>query len=72
VEINQDQPNFETVILQCVSCGRDWVLTKDEQLWLYRKGLAMKTHCPYCIQKRRNEKEKAAAGNVDKGGGSNG
>jgi hypothetical protein len=75
VEINQnqDQPNFQTVILECIDCGRDWVLTADEQLWLYTHGLAMKKRCPYCIAKRRNEKEKtAAAGNVEKGGGVDG
>jgi DNA-directed RNA polymerase subunit RPC12/RpoP len=68
VEINQDQPNFETVILQCIDCGRDWVLTRDEQLWLFSKNLAMKKRCPYCIAKRRIEKEKTAAGNDGKGG----
>ena len=48
-------PNFKTMILECRDCHYDWLLTDQEQLSFYRKGLAMPKRCPECRQaKHRN------------------
>jgi hypothetical protein len=60
------------MILECTDCHNDFVLRKEEQLWLWKRHLEMKKRCPVCLQRRRWEKEKAAqtAASIDKGGDS--
>ena len=43
-------PNFKTMVLECRDCHYDWLLTDQEQLSFYRKGLAMPKRCPECRQ----------------------
>ena len=47
-------PNFRDLLLQCQDCGTDFVLESREQLWYFRRGLAMPKRCPECRQRRRN------------------
>lgn len=65
---NTNEPKFEDMILSCIDCNNDFVLRKEESLWLYRKGLASKKRCPACLQRRRNQKESAQTANAQEGG----
>jgi hypothetical protein len=59
------------MILECADCGNDFVLRKEEQLWLFKRHLEMKKRCPSCLQRRRWAKEAAqTAASIDKGGDS--
>jgi Probable zinc-ribbon domain len=57
----EEIPKFRDLMLKCAGCGADFYLQASEQLFYFRRGLAMPKRCPECRQHRRNE-----------GGGDNG
>jgi Zn finger protein HypA/HybF involved in hydrogenase expression len=48
-----DMPNFRDLILKCQDCGTDFLLQSSEQLFYFKRGLAMPKRCPECRQRRR-------------------
>ena len=47
-------PNFRDLILKCQDCGSDFLLQSREQLFYFKRGLAMPKRCAECRQHRRN------------------
>ena len=62
------------MVLECRDCHCDWLLTDQEQLSFYRKGLAMPKRSPECRQaKHRNLSTEQGIYRVSgKAGGKNG
>jgi predicted Zn-ribbon and HTH transcriptional regulator len=52
---NGVEPHFRTMILQCKDCGFDFVLSENEQLSYFRKGLINPVRCKECRQTRRQQ-----------------
>jgi hypothetical protein len=46
-------PNFRTQVLVCRDCKADFVLTGQEQLFYFRRGLTNPVRCKECRQARR-------------------
>jgi hypothetical protein len=56
MERKTNMPNFRDLVLQCADCGSDFLLESREQLFYFKRGLAMPKRCQECRQHRRNSK----------------
>ena len=60
-------PNFRTQILECKSCGADFVLTEQEMVFYYRKNLSFPVRCRECRQQRKAQNASPTTTNQDGG-----
>ena len=49
----REPPNFRDLVLKCQDCGSDFLLQSREQLFYFKRGLAMPKRCAECRQRRR-------------------
>jgi len=56
------------VILKCVDCGANYILTLNERKFYSGHGLHLPLRCPRCRQKRKREKEAQDNGHKDQDG----
>ncbi len=47
---------MEDIMLTCVDCKNEFILTAGERNWYASKGFHEPTRCPSCRQKRKAEK----------------
>jgi len=44
-------------VIECVTCGKKFTWTSNEQRYYKERGLSTPKHCPDCRAERRNERE---------------
>lgn len=52
---SNNNPKFTDMLLDCVDCGRTFVITASEQSFFYSKHLSTPKRCPECRQRRREQ-----------------
>ena len=48
-------PNFRDLVLKCQDYESDFLLESREQLFYFKRGLAMPKRCQECRQRRRQQ-----------------
>jgi len=51
------QTSTQEITKKCRDCGKEFVITEEEQEWLKANDLELYSRCPDCRKARREEKE---------------